>query len=104
MILLLSPQSLLKDSVVLQLLQIDKSSKNPYQTLEINKAELDRAFPDLQKEIKERMQIFNQTGILDAKNQLQTAYSKQYRSPAPVLFKEEMVAVKLLQFLLQAFN
>ncbi len=78
LLLLLSPQKLLKDGVILHSFEINKSAAAiSYEVKELNSAELKKKAPKLPKEIKNSLQVFTQTGIQNIKNQLPALSAKQ---------------------------
>jgi superfamily II DNA or RNA helicase len=74
--ILLSPQRLLTDCIVLASFEVVKSAKSiDYKVSEFNNAELHRRFPSHPKPIKDVLQVFTKTGAAALKSRLNAAYT-----------------------------
>ena len=73
--ILLSPQRLLTDGLVLAAFEVVKSAKSvDYKVSEFDHTALQRRFPSQPKPIKDGLQVFTKTGIAALKSRLNTAY------------------------------
>jgi superfamily II DNA or RNA helicase len=106
--ILLSPQKLSTDGIVLASFQIVKSAKSiDYKAAEFNSMELQRRFQSQPKPIKDVLQVFTQTGIAALKSRLSAAHSakqsgksfEQYFQPA--FLREIHGCISLLMPLLE---
>jgi hypothetical protein len=74
--ILLSPQKLLTDGMVLASFEVVKSAKSiDYKVAEFHNAELQHRFPSLPKPAKDNLLVFTKTGIAALKSRLTTAYA-----------------------------
>jgi hypothetical protein len=74
--ILLIPQKLLTDGIILTSFEIVKSAKSiDYKITEFNNTELQRRFPSQPKLIKDNLQVFTKTGVEALKGRLHAAYA-----------------------------